>query len=50
VVITLEGIDAQGKPIFNSFTYKHDGKEYPTGFTGYNAATGSKFASVWDRQ
>lgn len=28
-------------------TYKHDGKEYPTGFTGYNPATGAILSSSY---
>jgi hypothetical protein len=29
VVFTVEGINAQGTPTFNSYTFKNDGKEYP---------------------
>jgi len=47
VVLTLEGIDAQGKPIFNAFTFKYDGKEYPTGFTGYDPTTGGVLSSSY---
>jgi len=33
-VFTVEGIGANGRPFFNSYTYKYDGTQYPTPDTG----------------
>jgi len=33
-VYTTEGIDAKGRPTFNSYTYKYDGTDYPSPDTG----------------
>ena len=39
LIFTSEGIDAEGKPTFISYTVKRDGKDYPT---GVNPTTGAR--------
>src|ERR1700757_1611945 len=33
-LLTVEGINAQGKPIFQQIVYKYDGKDYPIATLG----------------
>jgi hypothetical protein len=44
VLFAQEGINAQGNPFYNSYAFKYDGKEWPT---GYNVTTRAKTTQTY---